>query len=252
MLLAAARTVAAGVAVSLYVLSAGPPVLLWSILSGRPAALYRTAGLGVRLGLALAGIRVRIRGEAHIQPGPIVYACNHSSNVDSPAVFFALRRLFPRVRVLYKAELRKLPVLVWAFDVAGFVPIARGDRDQSWPAVDRAAEALRQGHAFFIFPEGTRSRTGDLLPFKKGGFVMALKAQAPIVPVVVTGGRAAMRKGSPLIWPATVTVTFLPAIPTAGLTFDDRDALIGAVRGAIEASLSGHDAPSVIKSSAGG
>ena len=139
--------------------------------------------------------------------------------------------------MLYKAELRKLPVLVWAFDVAGFVPLERVNKDQSWPAIDRAADALRQGNSFFIFPEGTRSRTGELLPFKKGGFVMALKAQAPLVPLVVSGGREAMRKGSPLIWPTTVTVTVLPAVATAGLTVDDRDQVIATVRESIAAAL---------------
>jgi 1-acyl-sn-glycerol-3-phosphate acyltransferase len=129
-------------------------------------------------------------------------------------------------------------VLVWAFDAAGFVPLDRSNRDQSWTAVDRAAEALRAGNSFFIFPEGTRSRTGELLPFKKGGFVMALTAQAPLVPVVVTGGRAAMRKGSPLIWPSTVTVRLLPAVPTAGLSYDDRNVVIERVRQAIGAHLS--------------
>ncbi len=101
------------------------------------------------------------------------------------------------MRVLYKAELRKLPVLVWAFDVAGFVPAAaRQSRSELARRGSRRPSAVREGNAFFMFPEGTRSRTGELLPFKKGGFVMAIKAQAPIVPVVVTGGRKAMRKGS--------------------------------------------------------
>ena len=145
-----------------------------------------------------------------------VYACNHSSNIEPPAVFLALRPLFPRLRIVYKAELRKLPVLVWVFDAAGFVPLERSNPDQSRPAIERAATALREGNSFVIFPEGTRSRTGELLPFKKGGFLMAIKAQAPVVPVAVSGGRDAMRKGSPLIWPVTMTVHFGLAVPTVG------------------------------------
>jgi 1-acyl-sn-glycerol-3-phosphate acyltransferase len=236
-LLAALRTAAACTAVTLYVLIVGPPVLAWSVLSRRPAFLYTVAAAGVRLGFVLAGITLRVRGLEHRPSGPAVYACNHNSNIDSPAVFLGLRSLHPRLRVLYKAELRKLPVLVWAFDVAGFVPIERANRDQSWPAVDRAARALEDGNSFFIFPEGTRSRTGELLPFKKGGFVMALKASVPVVPVVVSGGRDAMRKGSPLIWPATVTLTLLAPVPTTGLAVEDRDRLIGLVRADLDAHL---------------
>jgi 1-acyl-sn-glycerol-3-phosphate acyltransferase len=189
------------------------------------------------MGFALAGIRLRLEGREHFPAGAAVYACNHSSNVEPPAVFLALRRLHPRLRVLYKAEMRRLPILVWVFDVAGFVPVERANPEQSFPAIDRAGAALAGGSSFVIFPEGTRSRTGELLPFKKGGFVMALRAQVPVVPVAVSGGREAMRKGSRLIWPATVTVRLGPPVPTAGLSLEDRDALSGRVRAALASML---------------
>jgi len=129
---------------------------------------------------------------------------------------------------------------VRAFDLGGFVPLERGRPEQSLPAIERAAEALRDGNSFLIFPEGTRSRTGALLPFKKGGFIMALKAQAPVVPVAIVGARDAMRKGSPIIHPVTITVRLGAPIETAGLGMDDRDVLVARVRDAV-ASLLEHE-----------
>ena len=236
MLVAAVRTLAAIVCVSLYILFVGPPILLWTAVSKDPRAMYRAGGLGIRVGFALAGIRLRVLGREHLQASA-VYACNHASNIEPPAVFRALDSLFPRLRVLYKSELRKLPILVWAFDAAGFVPLERGNPEQSRPAIDRAADALRAGNSFVIFPEGTRSRTGELLPFKKGGFLLAIKAQCPIVPVAVSGGRSAMRRGSPLIWPTTVTVDIGAPIPTTGLLPEQRDTLVERVRASIRERL---------------
>jgi len=183
-------------------------------------------------------MRTEVEGVEHLQRHrAAVYAVNHASNVEPPILFDILNPLFPKLRILYKAELHKLPVLGRAFDLAGFVPLERGNRDQSLPAIERAAQALGEGNSFLIFPEGTRSRTGELLPFKKGGFIMALTAQAPVVPVAIHGGRAAMRKGSYLVWPAKVRIAVGEPIETRGRTLQERDRLIAETRDRIAAML---------------
>jgi 1-acyl-sn-glycerol-3-phosphate acyltransferase len=241
-LIAAIRSVVTYVAICLYVVLVGPPFLLIALATGRPDLLYLIGRGGVRLGVWLSGMTVEIRHPEYIlHDRAAVYAVNHASNVEPPIIFEVLSSLFPRLRILYKAELRKLPILVRAFDIAGFVPLERGNRDQSLPAIERAGQALRDGNSFLIFPEGTRSRTGQLLPFKKGGFIMALKGRAPVVPVAITGARDAMKKGSLIIRPVRVTVSFGQPIETASLGMDQRDDLMARTRAAVARLLEANE-----------
>ena len=226
------RSIVAYVAISLYILVAGTIGLLIAIPFKAKGLLYVLGHGGVWLALNLAGIRYTVVGREHIPAGrAVVFCANHQSNVDPPVLFEALHR---RLHILYKAELRKLPVLGRVFEVGGFVAVQRANRDAAFASIERAASSIRQGNSFLIFPEGTRSKTDELLPFKKGGLVMALRAQAPIVPVAIMGGRAAMQKGSAFVRPVHVTVRIGAPIETNGMTADDRDALIGVVRGRIQ------------------
>src|SRR5262249_60232555 len=116
-------------------------------------------------------------------------------------------------------------------------PAARRREDGAVRAFAAGAVATRAGPSFLIFPGGPRSKTADLLPFKKGGFIMAIKGGAPIVPVAVQGGRDSMRKGSWIIRPVTVSVRIGEPIETNACRLDDRDQLIAATRHRIEALL---------------
>ncbi len=233
--MAALRSIFAYVVVSLYVLIAGPIGIALAILFNAKGPLYELGHGGVALALGCAGIRYRVLGREQLPANTAVVFCsNHQSNVDPPVLFQALHR---RLHVLYKAELSRVPILGKVLQVGGFIPVPRENRDEAFRAIERAAASIRSGNSFLIFPEGTRSRTGELLPFKKGGFVMALTAQAPIVPVAVTGGRASMRKGSWIVRPVDVEVRIGEPIATAGLTLSDRDQLIATVRDRISQLL---------------
>src|SRR5207247_353525 len=215
-LIAAVRSIAAYVIVSLYVLIVAPPAMLIAILFGAKGHLYVLGHIGVRLGLALTGIRYRVAGAEHVPRGrAAVFCANHQSNIDPPVLFDAIH---PRMHILYKAEIDAIPILARAFRYGGFLPVDRRNKDAALRSIEAGAASIRAGNSFLIFPEGTRSRTADLLPFKKGGFIMAIKAQAPVVPVAVQGGRAAMRKGSSIIRPATVSIRVGEPIETSGMS----------------------------------
>jgi len=212
----------------------------WSALRGSFRTMYRwgmgTMALGVRAG----GIRVRVAGLERV---PVEQTCiflsNHVSNLDPPVLLPVLPGMSS---VFLKKSLMKIPLLGTAMRMGKFVPVSRGhSREEAAASVAAAADALRSGLNIFIFPEGTRSPDGRLLPFKKGAFFLAAETGAPMVPIIIRGTAAMMRKGSLKVYPKAantrgeVTVEFLePLWPTE---YADKDALMAAVRERMEAAL---------------
>jgi len=227
-LIAAIRSLLAYVAVSLYVLVTAPIGMLLAMTFGWTDLLYVFGHAGAQLGFSLAGMRFKVAGRENVPQGrAAVFCANHQSNLDPPVLY---RAVHPRLRVLYKREIDQIPLLARAFRMAGFIPIDRHNKESALRSIEAGASSLRSGHSFLIFPEGTRSKTDQLLPFKKGGFRMAIKAGAPIVPVAISGGRAAMVHGSFIIRPVTLTIRIGRPVETRDVDVEDRDALIQRVR----------------------
>jgi 1-acyl-sn-glycerol-3-phosphate acyltransferase len=221
---AAIRSAATYVLVSLYILIAGLPTLTLGLFRSVEDLVYVLSRIGVQLALVLSGIRVVVEGRERQPIGRgAVYCGNHESNVDAPLLFYALH---PRMHTLYQV-----------IKAARCVPVYRDDRDRSIRWLDEAVRMIAAGTSFLFFPEGTRSEPGTLLPFKKGGFIMAIQAQAPVVPVAIHGSYDAMKRGSALIYPARISVRIGRPIETAGMTLDDRDGLIEQVRGRMKELL---------------
>ncbi len=172
------------------------------------------------------GVTVTIRGAELIENGgPYIFTPNHQSHFDIAAL---LGYLPGNNRFASKQELFDEPVLGAVMRTLGMLPV---DRDDPMKSIDVLNRALReQRSSVIIFPEGTRSRDGGIMEFKKGAFVAAIEMGFPIVPVILKGTRSIMPKGGYLsINPGAVEIVVKPPIPTQGLDYEDRDRLRGAV-----------------------
>jgi 1-acyl-sn-glycerol-3-phosphate acyltransferase len=219
---------------SLYMVLAGPPVLLYSLLFGDPNPVYWAGINGVMFFVRAVGVRVRVVGRERIPAGVCLFVANHTSSADAPAVVSAIPR---RIAILLKASLFRWPIAGQAFVLAQFIPVDRGKHDSAVVSVEKATEALRSGQSFLIYPEGTRSPDGRLQEFKKGAVVMAIKAGVPIVPIACSGAHRIMRKRSLKIYPGEILVEFLEPIDTTQYTFDRRDELNDRVHDALATAL---------------
>lgn len=218
------------------------PFTLFVILTGVPVTifdptkkfLHNYARVWGKIGLFLAGVSLEIKDMQKIPPGPVIFMGNHQSNFDILALYAALPVHFSWIA---KEELFRIPLFGFAMRRAGYIPLDRGDGRRALKSMDEAARKIRSGVSVIVFPEGTRTRDGNLLPFKRGGFLLAAKAGVPIVPFTINGTARInpaktlqLRKGS-------VTISFSDPLETTGATGKKRDDLIGRVREAIEKGL---------------
>lgn len=183
--------------------------------------------------LRAAGTPVIVEGLEHIPPGqPVIYASNHSSMFD----IWALSATLPdSVRFVAKQELFKIPLLGGAMRAAGHIPIDREARKKAFEAYNEAARTIKRGVTPVVFPEGTRSRTGELLPFKNAPFGLAIAAQVPVVPIYVHHTFEILPKGAWRLRPRPIRLLIGKPISTTGLGPEDRERLRDEVRAAMVA-----------------
>ena len=176
--------------------------------------------------LRAAGVTLRIHGAEHVPANDArIYVANHVSWFD----VFALASYLPRYRFIAKKELFKLPIFGPAIRSTAAIEIDRGNRKAAFQAYETAARDVKEGLSVIVYPEGTRGHTYELRPFKKGPFVLAIAAHVPIVPTIIHGTIEIQPKGSFRIRPGEIDIYFLEPIPTTGLTYSDRDALMRKV-----------------------
>jgi len=184
--------------------------------------------------LKAAGVKVIVRNPERVsRTESRVYVSNHVSWFE----IFALATVIDRYRFVAKKEIRRVPLFGRAAGEVAAIYIERNNRKAAFGAYEEAAKRIRNGLNVAVYPEGTRGRTYELRPFKKGPFVLAIAAQVPIVPLISWGSKEVQAKGEVAIHSGTIELTFLEPVETKGLTYEDRDALVQTVWNRIAAAL---------------
>ncbi len=218
----------------LYILIVGPPLLLYTAITRNVDPLYWSAIRGIMFFVSSVGVRVRVKGLERIPQQTCIFAANHTSSADPPAIVWSIPR---RIAILLKRSLFRFPIAGQAFHLAHFIPVDRFNRDSAIVSLEKATFALRDGQSFLIYPEGTRSPDGRLQELKKGTAVMAIKAGVTIVPVACSNAHRIMQKRSLRISPGEIVVEFLDPINAANFSMEQRDALTKRLHDAIAAGL---------------
>jgi 1-acyl-sn-glycerol-3-phosphate acyltransferase len=218
----------------LYILLVGPPLLLYTLITKNPNPIYWAGVNGTMFFVRSTGVRVRVKGLQRVPPETCIFAANHTSSADPPAIVWSIPR---RIAILLKRGLFQYPIVGQAFRLAHFIPVDRFNRDSAIDSLEEATESLQNGQSFLIYPEGTRSPDGRLQTFKKGTAVMAIKAGVPIVPIACSGAHHIMKKRELSITPGEIVVEFLDPIEAKKYSLEQRDLLTQEVHDAIAEAL---------------
>jgi len=206
----------------------GAVALVCSLFDRNGRMQHRIARLWAKSLLRICGLRVRVQGLEKLEKGQTaVYAANHLSAVDIPVLYAEIPGQF---RIMAKKQLFRYPFLGWYLKRSGQIPIVLGDAHSSLRSLNLAGEALRKGMPLVVFPEGGRSATGELQEFLGGAFYVAIRAQAPVVPVAIVGSYELLPINSFHVLPGSVGLVFGEPIPTAGLRLRDTAQLSARVR----------------------
>ncbi|MBI3651217.1 MAG: 1-acyl-sn-glycerol-3-phosphate acyltransferase [Acidobacteria bacterium] len=214
----------------------GPFLILACYLTKNENAIFAPVRLFVKIGLALVGVRVEVKGLEHLDAQQAyIFAPNHQSFIEVPLFLTYLGR---NPGYLAKKEVFKYPVFGPGIRMMGVIPVDRSNSVLAVESAKRATEKLRRGKSYMVYPEGTRSKDGQLLPFKKGAFMMAIEAGVPVVPVTVSGATKIMPKGAFKVFPSTVHIIIHEPLSTTGYARDNVNELMQRTREKIYSALS--------------
>lgn len=213
----------------------GTPVLPFLWIINRRIWLYPIGRFGAGLWLKACGAKIKVTGLENLKDGrPYVFISNHRSYLDTATLFFYAGK---KMGLVAKKELLKVPVLGPGMGFVNIIAIDRSNAERARQSMEKARDVMKQGYSFGVFAEGTRAMPGELLPFKKGAFHLALQTDSPIIPVAIKNTDWMMGKKTGVAYAGEIEMVLLPPIETTGVNAEDLMDLLIKTRSAIAHEL---------------